>query len=345
MDSMGIKNEIKNFAYSLGFDLVGFTTAEAFNSEILYQREAKGYLSGLEEKDIKKRVTPRLSLNTAKSIIALGLSYNIPIKYVPKRGYAIISRSAYGKDYHKVMSDMMLKLVKYIEKMYNVKSIYMVDTGPLVDRMVAYRAGIGWYGKNCSIINDEYGSWIFLGEILTELELPPDSPVESRCGDCDLCLKACPTGALVSPYTLNANRCLSYNTVKKGILPDDIKDKMGMRIYGCDTCQEVCPVNKRAKYTNKNEFIPQPPMPLIPLEDVAKMDKKFFEEIFKHTSAGWRGKTTLQRNGIIAMGNSVDSRYLEILESFLNDSRPGISDAARWSLEKIRSRANGQGNS
>lgn len=342
MEGTYIKDEIRNIAYSIGFDIVGFTTAEAFDAKPLYDRSASGYLSGLEEKDINKRTIPRLSFDTARSIIALGLSYNIPAKYFSKAGYAFISRSAYGEDYHRVMSDMMLKLVKYIEKRYNVKSIYMVDTGPLVDRMVAQRAGIGWYGKNCNIINDEYGSWIFLGEVLTELELPPDSPVETRCGDCDLCLKACPTGALVSPYVLNANKCLSYNTVKKGILPDEIKDKMGMRVYGCDTCQEVCPVNKRAKYSNRKEFFPQSPMPMILLEDVVKMDKKAFERLFKRTSAGWRGRTVLQRNGIIAMGNTGDEKYIEILKTFLDDTRPGISDAAKWALKKIERKARGK---
>ncbi|WP_051585939.1 tRNA epoxyqueuosine(34) reductase QueG [Caldanaerobius polysaccharolyticus] len=341
MDKEKISRDVREYALELGFDAVGFTTAEDFDPKILLERKDKGYLSGFEEKDVEKRVSPRLILSSAKSIIALGLSYNTPYISENKKGYAFISRCAYGIDYHQVMEHMMLQLVEYIQKRYNVRSVYMVDTGPLVDRMVAHRAGIGWYGKNCSIINGQYGSWMFLGEIITELELIPDVPLKSKCGSCELCIKACPTKALVQPYVLNASKCLSYNTMKKGILPDEIKEKMGMRVYGCDTCQEVCPLNKGAKYSRGDWFIPRPPMPLIPLEDIVKMDNKRFKEIFKPTAASWRGKAVLQRNGLIAMGNTGDARYIKELEPFLDDPRPAIKDAARWALQKLRSRCYG----
>jgi epoxyqueuosine reductase len=206
----------------------------------------------------------------------------------------------------------------------------------LVDRAVAERAGIGWSAKNCAVITPEWGSWVYLGEMLTNLPFPPDVPVTESCGECTLCIDACPTGALVGPGQLNSSRCISFVTQTKGVVSDELKEKIGNRLYGCDTCQVVCPKNKGMNWTHQAELQPDPEVVKPLLIPLLSLSNKEFIRQYGHSASSWRGKKPIQRNAIIALGNFKDETALPILiEKLLEDARPEIRATAAWSIARI----------
>lgn len=338
-----LKSEIKEAAFSLGIDDIGFTTADPFLSlkAILLDRREKGYESGFEEPDIEKRVEPKLTLDQAASIISIAVAYPAKMENPPRsepglrRG--ILARSAWGQDYHTVLREAMAKLEAFIrERVPNVRIESMVDTGVLSDRAVAERAGIGFSGKNCAIISPKWGSWIYLGDMITNIPFAPDKPVTEDCGDCTKCLDACPTGALVGPGQLNAQRCISFLTQTKGFLEEEFMVKIGNRLYGCDTCQVVCPKNKGRSWNHRPELQPDPetvkPL-LLPLLDISNRE---FKERFGSSAAAWRGKKPIQRNAVIALGNFKDASAIpKLAEVLRNDPRPVLRGTAAWSLSRI----------
>lgn len=333
------KEEIKKFAQRIGIDLVGFASPDCLKgySDFIKKRDNLEYRCSIEESDIQKRISPEFILPEVKSIIAIGLSYNIEykIKYY-SRNYGIVSRSSWGEDYHKVLKDRMEKLSEFIKsKCKEIKTIFLVDNNPLLEREIAYHAGIGWFGKNGLIINDEYGSYIFLGEILINIYFEPDTPQKAKCGNCDLCIKACPTNAIVEPYIINANKCLSYITVKKGEIEENIAQKMGRRIYGCDTCQQVCPFNKSAKKVVRPEFVPNKLLPRHDLIEILNMSKKKFDEIFGPTSSYWRGKSIIIRNAIIACVNTNKKSCIEPIKNLLKSQSPILRGYSAWALSHL----------
>ncbi|ADH61279.1 domain of unknown function DUF1730 [Thermoanaerobacter mathranii subsp. mathranii str. A3] len=333
------KQEIENYARQIGIDLIGFASPDCLKEykNFLKERENLGYSCSIEERDIQKRISPEFILPEVKSIIAIALSYNV--KYEIKnysRNFGIISRTSWGIDYHKVLKEKMEKLSEFIKsKCEGVETICLVDNNPLLEREIAYHAGIGWYGKNGLIINDEYGSYIFLGEILINKYFESDIPKQSKCGDCDLCVKACPTKAIVKPYIINANKCLSYITVKKGKIDEKMAKKMGRRIYGCDTCQQVCPFNKRAKKVIRPEFLPDKLLPRHELIEILNMSKKEFEEIFGPTSSSWRGKSIIIRNAIISCVNTKEKNCIEPIKNLLKSQSPLLRGYSAWALSNL----------
>src|SRR5690606_33683383 len=199
----------------------------------------------------------------ARSIISIAVAYpakmSNPPRSEPGAYRGILARSAWGRDYHHVLRERLSRLEAWIaERVPDARFMSMVDTGALVDRAVAERAGIGWSGKNCAIITPEFGSWVYLGEMITNIPFPPDEPITEGCGDCTICIDACPTGALVGPGQLNAKSCISFVTQTKGFVADDLKKKIGNRLYGCDTCQVVCPKNRKINFTHHPELQPDP---------------------------------------------------------------------------------------
>lgn len=338
-----LKALVSSYAKEIGIDKIGFTTAEPFEElkERLKEHQEKEYSSGFEEKEIDLRVYPHLTLPDAKSIIAIAIAYpsrfRNPRASAPGAYRGIVSRAAWGKDYHHVLREKLIRLSQFIvERIPEAKCIPMVDTGVFSDRAVAERAGIGWVGKNTNLITPEYGSYVYLGELLTNLPFPPDQPVENRCGDCTACLTACPTQAFVQPGQLNAKKCLAYLTQVKEMLPDDVMEKMGNRIYGCDTCQQVCPYNRRVNFTHQEEFRPDPELARPLLKPLLTIGKRRFEETWGKTAAAWRGKKPIQRNAIIALVHFKDqSAIVDLIHLLHSDSRPVIRGTAAWALGRL----------
>lgn len=341
-----LKVNIINYAKEIGIDKIGFTSSDPFPKlkTILEEHRSLGYESGFEEKDIEKRVNPSLTMDDAKSIIAIAIGYPAKLTDPPKssegnyRGF--ISRSAWGIDYHHILQEKLHLLGQYIEKLVpNAKYVYMTDTGVLSDHAVAERAGIGWIGKNSLLITPEFGSYVYLGEMITNLELEPDSPMEDQCGDCTKCIDACPTQAIVQPGQVNAMRCLSFVTQRKDMLEEYYMEKLGNRLYGCDTCQLVCPKNRGINSTHQENTLPNPELAKPLLKPLLTITNKEFKESWGLTAAAWRGKKPIQRNAIIALAHFKDKTAIPDLEKlYKTDERPVIRQTAVWALGKIGSK-------
>lgn len=343
---MNLKKKIISYSKDIGIDLIGFTNADPFEElkKILLERKENGKLSGFEEKNIELRIDPRKTLDSAKSIIVIAMSYYIKeenLKYYEKpQFYGELARTAWGQDYHIVLKNKLEKLSEFISKEYDgfeYKSF--VDTGPLVDRYLANRAGIGFYGYNSAIINEDLGSWMFLGYMITNLPLEKDKPLdEISCIGCNLCIKNCPTSAIEGPYEFNANKCLSNILQQKKEIPEDILPVIGKRIYGCDICQNVCPHNIDIKEMTTTAFIPDTVPHQVDLIPLLNLSNKEYNSLFKENASGWRGKKILQRNAIITLGNYKDKEAIPYLIPLLKDIRPDIRKITIWALYNIDSK-------
>lgn len=339
------KEEMLAAAPGLGIDKLGVTSAEPFlelKERLVLHREA-GFESGFEEPDLELRTEPTRLMPEAKSILSIAVAYPSKLKGAPvsepgkRRG--ILSRSAWGEDYHQALRRRMEKLTEWILlRVPEAQVLSMVDTGALSDRAVAERAGIGWSGKNCSILSPEWGSWIYLGEMITNLPIHPDKPLMDSCGDCTICIDACPTGALVGPGQLNAQKCISYVTQTKGLVVDEMMVKIGNRLYGCDTCQIVCPINRKVDSRHHSELLPDPEVAKPLLRPLLFMGNREFREKFGAGSAAWRGRKPIQRNALIALGNFRDKESVpDIAKVLRQDSRPVLRATAAWALGKMGS--------
>ncbi|WP_313799054.1 tRNA epoxyqueuosine(34) reductase QueG [Cytobacillus sp.] len=343
MDFSQLKQEIIEYSKTIGIDKIGFTTASTFDelrNRLIRQQELQ-YQSGFEEKDIEKRVNPALLMDSPRSIIAIALAYpskmneRVTSKKGERRG--IFSRASWGEDYHLILRDRLKKLEAYImERVPEAKCKSMVDTGELVDRAVAERAGIGWSGKNCSIITPEFGSYVYLGEMITTIPFEPDQPIEDQCGTCNKCLEACPTGALVQGGQINAQKCIAFLTQTKGFIEEQYREKIGNRVYGCDSCQTACPENKGKNFHFHEEMEPDPEIVKPLLKPMLQLSNREFKEKFGLLAGSWRGKKPIQRNAIIALAHFKDESAVdELIEVMKKDSREVIRGTAAWALGKI----------
>lgn len=338
-----LQAEFVAYAKSIGVDKIGFTTAAPFLElkNRLRRQQELGYESGFEESDVELRTEPLLLLDRAESIVSIALAYPSRMKDAPlgKKGErrGIFCRASWGIDYHTAVRERLRLLEAWlVERVPNVQMKSMVDTGELVDRAVAERAGIGWVGKNCSVITPEFGSYVYLGELVTNIPFVPDTKVEDECGDCTLCIDVCPTGAIVAPGQLNSQRCIAFLTQTKGFLPDEFRTKIGNRLYGCDTCQTVCPKNKGKINWIHEEFTPDPELAKPLLEPLLQISNKEFKAKFGHVSGSWRGKKPIQRNAILALAHFKEESAIHALTELLQkDERPVIRGTAAWALGKI----------
>jgi epoxyqueuosine reductase len=343
MNIHDLQREFVAYAMSIGVDKIGFTTAAPFTElkNRLRRQQELGYQSGFEESDIEKRTEPLQLLEGAESIVAIAVAYPSRMQDAPvgKKGSrrGIFCRTSWGVDYHTALRERLKLLSAWLEERIEGARIEsMVDTGALVDRAVAERAGIGWSGKNCSVITPEFGSYVYLGELITNIPFAPDKPMEDECGDCRLCLDVCPTGALIEGGQLDSQRCIAFLTQTKGMLPDEFRTHIGNRLYGCDTCQTVCPKNKGKINWIHEEFKPDPELAkplLVPLLTISNRD---FKEKFGHVSGSWRGKKPIQRNAILALAHFKEEAAVPDLVALLEkDERPVIRGTAAWALGKI----------
>ncbi len=343
MNVLTLQQELRDFAASIGVDKIGFTTAAPFVDlkHLLKQQQELNYQSGFEEENIELRTEPTLLLEEAASIIAIAVAYPSRMENAPtgKKGArrGIFCRASWGTDYHTVLREKLKEIEGFlVERVPGIKFRSMVDTGELVDRAVAERAGIGWSGKNCSIITPEFGSYVYLGEMITNIPFAPDEAIEDQCGECTLCIDVCPTGAIVQGGQLDSNRCVAFQTQTKGFLPDEFREKIGNRIYGCDTCQTVCPKNKGKKNWLHAAFEPEPELAKPLLAPLLSMTNKEFKSQFGHMSGSWRGKKPIQRNAIIALAHFKEEDAMpQLIELLTKDERPMIRGTAAWAIGKI----------
>lgn len=343
MTNEALKQEITEYAMSIGIDKIGFASVDVFEElkARLQTQEDKGYKSGFEKGTIEERTEPERLLGGAQSIISIALAYPSKMKDTPRgkkgdrRGQ--FCRASWGKDYHDILREKLNQLAFFLEeKVPGFQYRSMVDTGELSDRAVAVRAGIGFTGKNSTLITEEFGSFVYLGEMITNLPFTPDSPVEDSCGDCTICLDSCPTGALVQGGQLNAQKCIAFLTQTKDFLPEEYRQKLGNRLYGCDTCQMVCPKNKKMDFHLHSEMEPDPEIAKPKLVPLLSMSNREFRETFGEVAGSWRGKKPIQRNAVIALGNyKEESAVEELIQLMKEDPRPVIRGTAAWSLGKI----------
>ncbi|MEH7072555.1 tRNA epoxyqueuosine(34) reductase QueG [Neobacillus drentensis] len=343
MNVQKLKEELIAFSKEIGIDKIGFTTADTFTElkNRLIRQQELNYQSGFEEPDLEKRVTPSLLLEKPQSIISIAIAYpsKMKIRVESKKGErrGIFSRASWGLDYHHVLKDRLKKLEEFITtKIPEARLKSMVDTGELSDRAVAERAGIGWSGKNCSIITPEFGSYVYLGEMITNIPFKPDTPMEDQCGSCTKCLDACPTGALVQGGQINAQHCISFLTQTKTFIPDEFREKLGNRVYGCDSCQTACPVNKGKNFHLHEELEPNPEVAKPLLKPILKLSNREFKTNFGQVAGSWRGKKPIQRNAIIALAHFKDETSIpDLIDILENEAGPVSRGTAAWALGKI----------
>ena len=358
-DDTPLHQTIRRKALELEFDRVGFCDATPPGQASLLDRWLDAGMHATMtwiETGRRKRLDPQLVLQDARSMIVVAMAYASPGSPPPHasddvdRGAprGVISRYAAGEDYHRVLGDRLLELEAFIESSApGHRALAYVDTGPLLERLWAAQAGIGWVGKNAMILNKQMGSFFFLGVIVTTLALPPDEPALDQCGACSLCLEACPTGAIVEPRLVDSRRCLSYHTIElRGELPEEYRVALGDRVFGCDDCQDVCPWNRHesAPEPPESRHFPSRPGSTAPsLLELLTMTHRQYQERFRGSAvkrATWHG---LRRNAAAAIANvPADGETLGMLEQVAGDSseEPIVREQAAWSADRIRKREN-----
>jgi epoxyqueuosine reductase len=341
-----LEEAIRAESRRLGFVACGFTRADAADGagiELTRWLEAghHGTMGWMEER-AHHRLSPRALWPEAKSAIALGMSYapaSDPLALGEHPDLGRISVYAQGGDYHKTVKKALKALARFIVERTPSELKVFVDTAPIMEKPLAQAAGIGWQGKHTNLVSREHGSWLFLGVILTSLELTPDLPADDgqHCGTCRRCLDACPTNAFDGPHRIDARKCISYLTIEHdGPIPEEFREAIGNRIYGCDDCLAVCPWNRFADAAAANRaFLPRAELAAPRLADLLALDEAAFREMFAGSPIKRIGRGRMIRNCLIAAGNSGDRSLVASILSHLRDPDPVIAEAAQWALAQI----------
>ena len=337
--------DVRRLARDCGFELAGVAPALPLaHDSVRYldwvQQGMAGAMGYLTDHRARIRTDPRLLLPSARSIISVGKLYNGPEPHSTELNdpeSAWISRYAWGEDYHRVVRAGLEKLVEKLMAQLGRGHEWKicVDTAPLLERSYAREAGLGWIGKNTCLINQDLGSWFFLGEILTSLDIDPDSPPPDRCGTCTRCIDACPTQAIPKEgYQVDARRCIPYFTIElHGSVPEEMRAGIGRHVFGCDICQDVCPWNRQAPVADEPAFEPRHFAPA--LENLGRLSEEEFRDVF-HASPVQRAKYSgFLRNVAIAMGNSGQAKFREPLEELSRFPNEMVAEHARWALEQL----------
>ena len=334
---------IRDHALALGFDAAGFAPAEASPAarEGLVQFLAAGYQGdmGWLADTAERRAGPRELWPGCRSVIVLGLNYgpaSDPMALLGERERGIISCYAQGRDYHDVIKSRLKTLARWLVERFACEVKVFVDTAPVMEKPLAQAAGLGWQGKHTNLVSRELGSWLFLGEIFTTLELAADAAEIDHCGSCRACLDVCPTDAFPTPYRLDARRCISYLTIEhKGHIPREFRRPMGNRIYGCDDCLAVCPWNKFAEASQEAAFQPRAELTAPRLADLAALDDAGFRQVFSGSPIKRIGRDRFVRNVLIAIGNSGNAAHGPQLEGLLDDISPLVRAMSVWALAQL----------
>ncbi len=340
MGGVELKTALIAKARALGFDAVKVTRAE-LHDEIgtgLDGYLADGNHGGMDwlSREPERRRQPRGLWPEARSVIVLGINYGPegdPMAGLAHKDRGVVAAYALGKDYHDVVKKRMKELGRWLGQASALPLKVFVDTAPVMEKPLAQAAGLGWQGKHTNLVSREFGSWLFLGEIFTAAELPPDEPEIDHCGSCSACQDVCPTSAFPAPYRLDARRCISYLTIEhKGPIPVEFRAPMGNRIYGCDDCLAVCPWNKFASRTSEIAFHPRDELTAPRLADLASLDDAAFRALFSGSPIKRIGRDRFVRNVLIAMGNSMDRSLASVAEVLLADASPLVRGMAVWAL-------------
>jgi epoxyqueuosine reductase len=339
-----ITRRIRDLAEAMGLDLVGFAAAQAF-PEAVYLRQwldagHEGEMAFMR-RGATERQDPRKLAAWARSLIAVAANYNtaFPLSTDPRgAGQGWISRYAWGDDYHETFAAMLRRLADQVREIGppGTETRVCVDTAPIMDRACARQAGIGWSGKNTCTINRDMGSFLFLGEILTSLDLGASAPAADHCGTCSACLDACPTGALLAPHVLDSRRCISYLTIEfRGSVPLELRDRMGTNVFGCDICQEVCPWNRKSPRTERRDWLPRSGSVAPSLAELLEMTAEAYRVRFRHSAVKRAKYVGLLRNAAIAAGNSGCSELVPSLEKAA-EKDPLVAEHAEWAIRKLK---------
>ena len=339
-----VEQSIKAYASELGFDGVGIATAEPFlrDEQAAVERVRAGLMDGLPwytEERVRRSTHPEVLLPGARSIVSLAMSY---LTGEPDPGSpgptGKVARYAWGSDYHGVIKKRLKRFVEGLSARLDrpVRSRIFVDDGPMNDRAAAERAGVGWFGKNTNILTRTHGSWVLLGQVITDLDLEPDAPLAKTCGECVRCIDDCPTGAIVAPYVIDNTRCISFLTIElRGSIPRDLRPLVGDWVFGCDICQDVCPVNRKAAsslepaFQQRHDFGAPALLPLLELNDEA------FRERFNGSPIRRAKRAGLQRNVCVALGNIGDRSALPALVAALGSTDAVVREHAAWALGRL----------
>lgn len=341
-----LKPEIRARARALGFDVVGFAAADlprpiqaAYRRYIAAGRH--GDMAWLA-RDPGRRQRPRGLWPEARSAIVLGMNYgpdDDPLAVVARRDRGAISVYARNRDYHDLIKGRLKQLAGWLHHATGAAVKVFVDTAPLLEKPLAAQAGIGWQGKHSNLVSRAFGSWLLLGEILTDLALPPDPPETDHCGSCRACLEVCPTAAFPAPYQLDARRCISYLTIEhQGHIAREFRTAIGNRIYGCDDCLAVCPWNKFARTASEAKLRARDDLRAPALAELAALDDAAFRRMFAGSPIKRTGRDRFVRNVLIAIGNSGDRSLAAVAKARLHDASPLVRAMAVWALGRLLDR-------
>jgi epoxyqueuosine reductase len=342
----------KAIALEAGFDLVGIARPDAPPGLAFFAEwVSRGYAGEMAylASQVERRSDLRAAFPWARSVLCMGLQYDTPHPYSTSapadRGW--ISRYAWGDDYHDVVGAMLGRVLERLRDEAGLfESRAYVDTGPIAEKAWAAAAGLGAWGKNACLLHPEHGSWFFLGEIVTDLEMPADGPRADMCGSCTACLDACPTQALVAPYVLDATRCISYLTIEvKGDVPVEHREAMGRHVFGCDICQDVCPWNRKRRHQGGAAFEPRPGAEAPDLALLAALGEEEFRERFRRSPVKRAKRRGLLRSVAVALGNAGDAGHRPVLERLAGDHDPVVREHANWGLRRLDERLSSGGGS
>ena len=338
---------IKELAISKGFDVVGVTNADNFERDEIeaLKRIRDGHMDGYSwynEERVKKMNRPSELLEDAQSIISLACSYLGDSADSSDTLNGRIARYSWGDDYHRVLKKRIADFCADLSELVDIelKLRIFVDDGPMNDRAAARRSGVGWVGKNTNILTPSHGSWVLLGQVITNLPLPSDLPLKKSCGNCVRCIDDCPTGAIVAPYVIDNKRCISYLTIElRGVIPRDLRPLMGDWIFGCDICQDVCPVNLKALPGHLEEFKQRNGFSTPELVPILEMDQVTFSDRYKNSPIKRTKLVGLQRNACVALGNNGDEKAILPLSKVLCSSEESVVRLhAAWAIGRIGGR-------
>ncbi|MBR0669988.1 tRNA epoxyqueuosine(34) reductase QueG [Roseomonas soli] len=341
---MDMRAEIRSKALALGFDAVGFARAHLApeTRERLMAFLAAGMHGemGWMEDRAEQRSHPQALWPGAVSVVALGVNYgpeDDPLAPLAQADRATISAYARNRDYHDLVKKRLKALGRWMAERWPGSELKVfVDTAPVMEKPLAQQAGLGWQGKHTNLVSRTHGSWLFLGEIYTALDLGADAAETDHCGSCRACLDACPTAAFPAPYRLEARRCISYLTIEhRGPIDPELRPLMGNRIYGCDDCLAACPWNKFARAHSEPAFAPRAELTAPRLADLAALDDAGFRALFSGSPVKRIGRNRFVRNVLVAIGNSGEASLRPVAQSLAEDPDPVVADAARWAAQRL----------